>query len=36
MTDAEKYNNLSSIDVYSLSPEELKIAIHEFLYSRMR
>ncbi len=30
MTDAEKYNNLSSIDVYSLSPEELKIAIHEW------
>lgn len=30
MTDSEKYNNLSSIDVYSLSPEELKIAIHEW------
>ena len=30
MTDSEKYNNLTSIDVYSLSPEELKVAIHEW------
>ena len=30
MTDKEKYNNLSSIDIHSLSPEELKIAIHEW------
>lgn len=30
MTDKEKYNNLSSIDIYSLSNEELKKAIHEW------
>ena len=30
MTNEEKYNNLTSIDVYSLSEEELKIAIHEW------
>lgn len=30
MTNKEKYNNLSSFDIYSLSNEELKIAIHEW------
>ena len=30
MTDKEKYNNLSSFDIYSLSNEELKIAIKQW------
>ena len=30
MTNKEKYNNLSSIDINSLSSEEIKIAIHEW------
>ena len=30
MTDKEKYNNLSSIDINSLSTDELKVAIHEW------